>query len=279
MKNFIQRYSAVLLAATILTSAALPQSSISAKSLEQIQAQATIDKETSNPSTESLPISVARRVKREIARRFKIPVSQLQIAAAQSRTWNGCFGLPAPNAFCTMIAISGWQVIVTGQQRIWVYHTNQNGSQVRLNQAASLTNQPTQVQLGFIPEEQAVPNPGESVVFQSITQGGISARTTITRLTNDGIITQQIIAPNIRSIPVVIKRLTRDQVNTFLEQVRQQRFDHLNRLRYFSHRGADFEATKLTDGSTVVEYANPLREELPSGLQQVIEIWQKLLRS
>ena len=89
----------------------------------------------------------------------------------------------------------------------------------------------------------------------------------------------QSLAPNIRSIPVVIKRLTRDQMNTFLEQVRQQRFEHLNRLRYFSDRGADFEATKLINASTVVEYANPLQEELPSGLQQAIAIWQKLLRS
>jgi hypothetical protein len=197
----------------MLNSAALPQLSISAKSLEQIQAQTTLDKDTSNPSTELLPTPVAQRVKREIARSFKIPVSQLQIAAAQPRTWNGCFGLPAPNASCTMIAISGWQVIVTGQQRIWVYHTNQNGSKVQINQVASLTNQPTQVQLGFIPEEQAVPNPGESAVFQSIAQGGIADRTTITKLTNDGIITRQVIAPNIRSTPVVIKRLTRDQMN------------------------------------------------------------------
>ena len=279
MKNFIQQYSIFLLAGTILTSMALPQLSISAKSLEQIQAQTTLDKKTSNPSTESLPTSVAQRVKREVARRFKIPVSQLQIAAAQSWTWDGCFGLPAPNGFCTKIAISGWQVIVTGQQRIWVYHTNQNGSQVRINQAASLTNQPTQVQLGFIPEEQAVQNPGESIVFQSIAQGGIADKTTVTKLTNDGIITRQVIAPNIRSTPVVIKRLTREQMNTFLEQVRQQRFDHLNRLRYFSDRGADFEAMKLINASTVVEYANPLQEELPSGLQQAIAIWQKLLRS
>lgn len=283
MKRFIQQYSAFLLAGTLLTSAALPQRSTSAQPL--LKAQTTIDQQPTSSS--ALPLAVAQRVKREIARKFKFPVSQLQVTAAQPRTWDGCFGLPAPNVFCTTIAITGWQVLVTrqqvtgqqvtGQQRLWVYHTDQNGLQMRLNQAASLTQRSTQVQLGFIPENQTVPDPRESAVFQSITQGGILARTTITTLTDEGLVTQQTIAPNIRSTPIVIKHLTREQVNTFLEQVRQQRFNHLNRLKYFSERGADFETTTLMDGTTVVEYDNPLREELSSGLQQVIAIWQKLL--
>lgn len=275
MKNLIQRYSAVLLAGTILASAALPQAPVGAKSLEQIHPQPTLDRGTSN-SSKSLPALVARRVKREVARTFKIPVSQLQIADAQPRTWNGCFGLPAPNAFCTMIAVPGWQVIVTGQQRTWVYHTNQNGSKLQLNKAASLVDRPAQVQVGFL---ESAPDYQENVVFQAMTQGGIANRTTLTKLTADGIITQQTIAPNIRSTPVVIKRLTRDQVNTFLEQVRQQRFNHLNGLRYFSDRGADFDMTQLSADNTVVEYANPLQNQLPAELQGVIETWQKLLRS
>ena len=272
MRNAIQQYSAFLLAGTILASAALPQSSISANSLEQIQAQATLEKKTS-----TVPASVVRRVKREIARSFKIPVSQLQMTDAQPRIWNGCRGLPAPNAFCTTIAIPGWQVIVTGQQYTWVYHTNQNGSELRLNQAASLTNQPTRVQVGFM--DQPIPNLNKSVVFQSMTQGGIANRTIITKLTAEGMITRQTIAPNIRSTPIIIKRLTREQVNTFLEQVRQQRFDHLSGLRYFSDRGADFDVTQFSTRGTTVESANPLQEELPAGLQAVIELWQKLLQA
>jgi hypothetical protein len=273
MKRLIYRYSALLLAGTALISTTLPQVQTSANPLPLIQAQITAP----DASTETLPTPVARQVKREIAKTFKIPVSQLKVVAAQARTWNGCYGLPAPNAACTMIAISGWQVIVTGQQRTWVYHTNQDGSQVRLNQTASLTNRSTPVQIGFIPADQAVPNEA-SVVFHSVEKGGISNRTTLTKLTAEGVVTRQTIAPNIRSTPIVIKRLTRDQVNTFLSQVQQQRFNHLNRLRYFSDRGADFEATQLSDGSTIVEYANPLRDELPSRLQTVIQTWQRLLQ-
>lgn len=276
MKTLLQRYSVVLLAGTVLFSAALPQASISAKTPAQIQA--TADKETAN-SSNVLPAAVARRVKREIARTFKVPASQLKISAAQARTWNGCLGLPAPNALCTMIALPGWQVIVTGQQRSWVYHTNQNGSQLRLNQTASLTNPSSRLQIGFITPEDGTSNPEEPIVFQSVSEGGIANITTITRLNTEGIVTRQTIAPNIRSTPVIIKRLTRAQVNTFLEQVRQQRFDHLNRLRYFSDRGADFDTIKLTGGNTAIEYANPLQNELPAQLKEVIELWQRLLQA
>ncbi|MBD2078719.1 hypothetical protein [Leptolyngbya sp. FACHB-17] len=276
MKTLLQRYSAVLLAGTVLFSAALPQASISAKTPAQIQA--TADKETANSSDE-LPAAVARRVKREIARTFRIPASQLKISAAQARTWNGCFGLPAANAFCTMIALPGRQVIVTGQQRSWVYHTNQNGSQLRLNQTASLTNPSPRLQLGFTTPEDGTSNPEEPIVFQSVSEGGIANITTITKLNSEGIVTRQTIAPNIRSTPVIVKRLTREQVNNFLEQVRQQRFEHLNRLRYFSDRGADFDTIKLTDGNTEIEYANPLHNELPAQLKEVIELWQKLLQA
>ena len=92
-----------------------------------------------NSSNSNLPNSVANAVLREASRRTGLPISQLGIV--QSRQMQGsssCLGLPPlPGQGCTKDLVPLWQVSVEAEQQRLVYHTNGNGSRVRLNEAAS----------------------------------------------------------------------------------------------------------------------------------------------
>ncbi|MBW4538167.1 MAG: hypothetical protein KME43_03365 [Myxacorys chilensis ATA2-1-KO14] len=305
MKLSIRRYSTLLFTGSLLMSAALPQVAIGATLPKAMPAQAVSEAYASNRlqfqsrlplqesqsdwlsqaptdlerSTNALPPIVARRVKREISRSFNIPVAKLRTTAAQARTWNGCLGLPDPLAFCTMIALPGWQVVVTGQQQSWVYHTTQDGSQIRLNETASLP-QGSEIVPSFLPDDQITPISDESVVFQAVTQGGITGRTVVTKLTAEGTVSQQTITPNIRSQPVILKRVTPGQVAAFIQQVEQQKLNHLNRLRYLLNRGADLTTTQIsTRSGLAVEFTDVEPNQLPLALQEVNSLWQALIRS
>lgn len=63
-----------------------------------------------------------------------LPLEQLEISTAEQRIWDGCLGIyPTPNTPCTKIAIAGWRAIVTGPDQAWIYHSDDSGSDVRLN--------------------------------------------------------------------------------------------------------------------------------------------------
>jgi hypothetical protein len=266
----MRRYFALLVSGSLLFSAALPQASF-ALSPQRPEVSQT-------EQSKSLPNGVARRVKQAIARQFKVPTRILKVTAYETRTWDGCFGLPNPDTVCTMIAIPGYQVIVEGQQRRWVYHTNQNGSQLGFNRTASLVSQPSKVAPRFI-EQDGVPDFPQNVVYQSTESGGFAGRTVITQLLSDGKIMRQQIAPNIRSRPVVLKEIKPQQVEAFLKEVSQNRLNHLNRLSYEPvQSGADFITTQIMTPGVVTEYVDYVQADLPSALRNTIQAWQKLLK-
>lgn len=281
MQGKTPRYLTYLITGSLFMSAAVPRA-IALPTSERLARPSVpgLSAQVSPENQRSLPKVVTRRVKQEIVKSYKIPANQLRITAAQTRTWDGCLGLPDPLALCTQIAISGWQVMVEAPQHRWVYHTTANGAQVRLNEAASLIRQRSPLSIQFLPQDEIVATPEEDVLFKSVDQGGITGQTVITKLTKEGIISRQRVAPNIRSRPVVVKRLTPQQVEAFLEQVQQTRFNHLMGLRYLPSRpGADLITTQINLGNAVVEYVDSTQAQLPPALQQVIEAWQNVLRS
>jgi hypothetical protein len=266
----MRRYFALLVTGSLLlTPMLLPQVSF---------AVSLPSPEISQPENKPLPNQVARRVKQAIAKQFKVSTRFLKVTAYEARTWDGCFGLPNPDTMCTMIAIPGYQVIVEGQQRRWVYHTNANGSQLGFNQTASLVSQPSQVMPRFI-EQEGIPDFPQNVVYQSVESGGFAGRTVMTQLLNDGKIMQQQIAPNIRSRPVLLKQIKPQQVEAFLTEVRQNRLNHLNRLSYEPVKsGADLITTQILSPGLVTEYVDYVQADLPSALKNTIQAWQKLLK-
>ncbi|MEB3179958.1 MAG: hypothetical protein VKL59_13105 [Nostocaceae cyanobacterium] len=96
---------------------------------------------TDSIQTSSLPRIVANAVLRDVSQTTGIPRRQLEITNYQQQTWrNGCLDLPRPNEMCTMALVPGWRVIVSSRNQNWVYHTNNNGRQLRVANADSSGN-------------------------------------------------------------------------------------------------------------------------------------------
>ncbi|KAM3093943.1 hypothetical protein ACKFKG_17085 [Phormidesmis sp. 146-35] len=238
----------------------------------------------------TLPADVAQRLLKTVARQVSIPISRLQIAEVKSATWDGCLGVYKPEQACTQIALSGWQVIVTSddplratrsdplrvtrRDRSWVYHLDESANRIAQNPTASRS------QGGLVPSfipEQNKPEIETNVVFRSIVSGDLTGKVTQVTLTNDGVITQLITAPNIRSRPVVLGRLSSQQVEQFQQILQTQRFRNLNDLRYLSSAAfADYPTTTLQGVGSTVQYIDLEVKNLPKALQSVIQAWEKL---
>ncbi|MBD1937233.1 hypothetical protein [Microcoleus sp. FACHB-68] len=87
-----------------------------------------------SPVSASVSASVANAVLRDVSERAQMPASALRIVHAEPHTWgNECLELQEHRADCTK-GVSGWQVIVAGGPRRWVYRTDATGSLVKLHQ-------------------------------------------------------------------------------------------------------------------------------------------------
>lgn len=85
------------------------------------------------PQTSNLPDSVANAVLQDASQRSNLTKNELRIVNAEPRSWSdGCLGLADSDTFCTQIVVYGWQVMVKGGQRSFVYRTNDSGSLVKL---------------------------------------------------------------------------------------------------------------------------------------------------
>ena len=79
------------------------------------------------------PNSVIDATRQDLSRKTKISVNRLQIQASQPKTWpDGCLGLAKPGEFCTQALVQGWRIILTDNQKTWVYRTDSSGANLRL---------------------------------------------------------------------------------------------------------------------------------------------------
>ncbi|HEY9695065.1 MAG TPA: hypothetical protein V6D15_22925 [Oculatellaceae cyanobacterium] len=82
--------------------------------------------------------SVTNAVLQEVSRRTNLPTSAFRIVESERRTWsNGCLGLSTPGIGCTLAMVPGWRVVVANGEQRWVYRTNESGSVIKLDTAAS----------------------------------------------------------------------------------------------------------------------------------------------
>ncbi len=91
----------------------------------------------SDDPTMIVPPSVRDRVLQAAAAESGLQIDDFSIVEAETQVWDGCLGVPpTPDAMCTQIGIFGWRIVVSEQSQRWVYHTNHDGSDIRLNPAA-----------------------------------------------------------------------------------------------------------------------------------------------
>jgi hypothetical protein len=95
----------------------------------------------SNNNAKKLPAQVREAVLKAASRHLKVSVRQLTIIQAQKRDWrDGCLEIADNDSICTQAIVPGWRVVVGAKEQTLVYHTNDKGSVVLINLAASETN-------------------------------------------------------------------------------------------------------------------------------------------
>ncbi|MGI8504383.1 MAG: S-layer homology domain-containing protein [Hassallia sp.] len=86
---------------------------------------------------EDLPLSVKSAVLQDISQRAEVEMSALRVVKAQKQSWSdGCLGLES-EAICTQSTVPGWQVVVTSEQQMWVYRTDESGKVAKLDEGSS----------------------------------------------------------------------------------------------------------------------------------------------
>ncbi|MEA5569895.1 hypothetical protein [Calothrix sp. UHCC 0171] len=91
-----------------------------------------------NNNLAKLPANIRNSVLKHAADFLKLPISQLTIIQSEKRDWkNGCLELVESGRVCSQIIVPGWKVFVGTKEKVLVYHTNAQGSVIRLNQTES----------------------------------------------------------------------------------------------------------------------------------------------
>lgn len=224
----------------------------------------------------SLPQAVGQKVLEIASLDAGLSLNQLQIVAARPQLWNGCLGIAGPSEPCTMIGIPGWQVIVAGPQQYWVYHLDQQGKLIKRNPTTS--GKGTVIPSFWQPDDNLVGTNTGDIIFQSVTRGGIAGESYKTLLRRDG----QVVKFDLRSqppkVPTLIRQLTPEQVQTFIQTLQQNEFGDFGGFNYVPTRGADyFTIALMTPGSRQgTQYVDIATEQTPAKLQQIIQAWNRI---
>ncbi len=81
----------------------------------------------------NLPPTVAQAVLNDVSQKNQVPLNKLAITQAKREMWsNGCLGLAQEGEFCTQAIVPGWRVFVSGQERLWIYRTDEQGRVLRV---------------------------------------------------------------------------------------------------------------------------------------------------
>ena len=90
-----------------------------------------------NIGNSNLSNRLRNAVLREAAQTLEIPRNPIEITQVISRSWDSCLGLGGPADSCMRDAIQGWEIRVEGNNARLIYHTDADGSEIRLNEQAS----------------------------------------------------------------------------------------------------------------------------------------------
>ncbi|MEH2413739.1 hypothetical protein [Nostoc sp.] len=280
-KNYFNTNQGRIFTALILTGIlSVASSSILMK--EATAASADFSLETSNEVLKDnvkpnrLPRPVANAVLRDLARRQGILTRELQIIDYNQQTWrNGCLELAQPDQVCTQALVPGWLVVVSNGKEKWIYHTNQTGSAVRLNEKASNnTLSPVQIPVGELP-----PSLDRDVVFRQISSGGFAGRTYQTILLKDGGLTRVRIG-DANDSERSVRRVSVQQVQQFQRFLERSKFSKFQNLSYPAPNGsADYITYTLTSQGGTVQYNDISQNNLPKDLQAAVKAWNDLIAS
>ncbi|AMW31134.1 MULTISPECIES: hypothetical protein [Arthrospira] len=86
-----------------------------------------------SPNLADLPSEISTALRQDVIDRTGSSPEEIEILAAERQTWpNTCLGLAKPDELCGQMLVDGWRVRVSDGQRHWLYRTNHNGQNFRL---------------------------------------------------------------------------------------------------------------------------------------------------
>lgn len=233
----------------------------------------------------SLPSPVGDRILSVSAEQLGIPANQLSIAQSQ-QYWDDC---PALAIACS--DLPGWRVIVVGSgidhprvssssggslapaPSCWVYHANDNGSEVYLDEAVS---QKTALVPTFLPSYGHPPQLGASIVFRAVASGGFTRQTYETILREDGQVWRSLLKPGSSLAQFQSAQVSPQQVEAFQQLLTQQQFSNFNGLNY-AEKSAESVTVTLIGKNGITQYGSKVEAELPPGLLGIVQAWDQLV--
>ncbi|HEY9668479.1 MAG TPA: hypothetical protein V6C91_16840 [Coleofasciculaceae cyanobacterium] len=248
-----------------------------------------LNEAASNLGDANVPDSVANAVLQAASQRTGLRPSELRIVKSQQiRGSSSCLGVPTPpNEACTRDNVPIWQVTVEGRRQRLVYHTNLEGTRIRLNETASGIgdgNVPDivdrEVLQGVpIPSSELPPPLPQNAIFRVITSGGFAGRTEETILLNNGqMITRSLISSGAGSTPTVTS-VSPERLQQFKRLLEQQPMAKYYGLNYPAPTGAaDYMSVTLTSNEGTIRYADMVQGQLPKPLQIVMLMWNMMGR-
>lgn len=229
-----------------------------------------------------LPASVKNRVLQAASRRLQLPISRLTVIQAQQQTWrDGCLELGNINESCIAALTPGWRVVIGAADQTLVYHSNQTGSVIKLNDRAgdSPTANNGTVQPLPIPASELPPPLDRGVVFRQISSGGFAGRTYETVLLNDGSLIRVRIG-DANDSERSVRRISRQEVQKFQQLLERYRFGEYKNLNYPAPSGAaDYITYTLTSREGTVQYNDFSQNNLAQNLQKVVKAWNQISNS
>jgi hypothetical protein len=224
---------------------------------------------------------VSDAVKVDLSARLQVPADAVRIVRAERRQWpNGCLGISSPGVFCTQAIVPGWQVTAAiaqggnAQQR-WVYHTNESGSVVKLNQSGGFSDSGGTVKPIRIPVGELPPPLDRETIFRGNASGGFAGLSYETVLMSDGRVIRTRVTGN--SGATEIRRLSQQEVREFQRLLQRVDFEQFDGLYYPPARGsADYTTVTLTSRAGTTRYADIIQDRLPEGMRSVVEAWNRI---
>ena len=140
MKTLLQKRSIKFIPVLFLTLLIFLTTDLVSSAIAEVQ-KPVVERLSENAE---LSDQVAKAVITDLSKQTKIPANKLKITQYSRQTWsNGCLGISKPGEICTQALVEGWRIVVSGNNRTWVYRSNRNGRILRLEtpkKSTSITN-------------------------------------------------------------------------------------------------------------------------------------------
>ena len=237
---------------------------------------------SSQPGHSNFSAELSQKLLHAASEQLLQPVSELSVGAVQAVAWkDSCLDITESDLSCTQVTIPGFRANVRAGSKDWVYHLSADGSQIARNIVAS--DAEGKVGISFIDDERLIDTPSptdSSVIFQGQYLSWLENNIRTTTLSSDGTVTFTMTSPdpNIDEPSGNVQvQISPEEVAAFQTLLARHNFSSFDQIGYHTDSAVVFEGTYTVTGlGASVGLSHSDTGELPEGLQQIVEAWEKI---